>query len=183
MKRKFNLLLFLVLPIPLFAQTSVTGISVSKFQATYAESSPKFFPIPIVADLQMVSNVQKEYVLVGRFSVPSANGEDKNSYINRVSSLIKNRIEELKFQALYEFAEREGADVILAPSYSVVTTEKNVSYSDLTVKVKGFPAKYTNFRLLTEKEEGLVRTATFINSEIDVKTLNSKTITNTLSPR
>jgi len=109
------------------AQT-VTGINVSKYQATYAESTPKFFPVPVVADVALMQGATQRFTFDGSINIPAANaGEISSAYASRLTNHIKSRIEDIKAQALFEFAENVEADVILSPTYSVITTESSSS--------------------------------------------------------
>lgn len=55
-----------------------------------------------------------------------------------------------KKTALLNAAKKYGADVIVAATIEVETTDSG----NLKITVMGFPARYTNFRKATEKDAG-----------------------------
>ena len=128
MKRNLYLLLslcgVLLFCNDVFAQTTVTGANVTKFEATSAQSQPSMFTIPVVGELEVVPGAARFYELKDALVVlPEAQeGRGLSSigqqdrYAETVRSFLSSRIEELKAEALFKFCEEKGADVILSPT-------------------------------------------------------------------
>ena len=64
-----------------------------------------------------------------------------------------------KKTALLNAAKKRGADVIVAATIEVETTDSG----NLKITVMGFLARYTNFRMATEKEAWMVGMHQVIN--------------------
>ena len=67
------------------------------------------------------------------------------------------RMDELKAQALFEFIDRENCSLIVSPIYSVKTTSSKGLEMKVEVRIKGYPATYTNFRDLQAKDSTIVK--------------------------
>ncbi len=90
--------------------------------------------------------------------------ESDNSYLKRVNSYVKDRIEEIKTEAVFNFSEETDADVIVSPAFSLTTVSNQGLYLKMKVKVRGYPAKYTNFRNLKDSDEKLIELSKEIGS-------------------
>ncbi|MBO4340735.1 MAG: hypothetical protein J5835_04850 [Bacteroidales bacterium] len=163
------------------AQTTTTGISVSKFEATSVECQPKMMTIPLVANLVVTKQTSVTFSSKGTISVPRRyNTQTDAAYLEEIRNTINYRITELKAKALFEFAEQENADVIVSPVYSVTTESSNASVINVVIKIKGFPAKYTNIRSVTPEDNILVDMNNRIGSGKDVRVLTSGSRTDTV---
>lgn len=142
------------------AQTTVTGANVTKFEATSVETQPQMFVTPLAADLMVIQSASTSFQTKGTITIPEApdtrNPDNLKKYMDLVRSTITTSIEELKAQALFEFSEETGADVIISPTFSVITENSEDRQIHVRIKVKGFPAKYTNFRNLKPEDRSLV---------------------------
>ena len=141
------------------AQTAVTGVTVTKFEATSVETQPQMFVTPLAADLSVIQSASTSFKTKGTITIPPAPESrfaSAKEYADLVRKTITNGIEELKAQALFEFSESTGADVIVSPIFSVVTEKSEDLTVYVQIKVKGFPAKYTNFRNLKPEDRALV---------------------------
>ena len=136
------------------------------------------FVTPLAADLSVIQSASTSFKTKGTITIPAApesryvSGKD---YANQVRATITSGIEELKAQALFEFSEATGADVIVSPIFSVVTEKSEDLQVHVQIKVKGFPAKYTNFRNLKAEDRALIdlnRTLSLQKGK-DVRVLNA----------
>lgn len=162
------------------AQTTkgTTGVVVSHHQAVAANSNPKMFAVPLVADTEVIKDAPKSYQMNATISFPAiSNGESSSEYANRVGILINNKIVELKSQALFEFAESTDADAILSPMFSIKTTESTGTSTTVTVKVKGYAVRYTNFRPMKSEDYTVVESARLIDNDDLISNSSSKVST------
>lgn len=159
------------------AQTTVTGATVTKYEATSVDTQPKLFVTPLVADLAIIPTASTSFSIKGKITLPEApdtkNIEVLERYAAEARRTVAASIEELKAQALFQFADKSSADVIVAPSFSVETDNSSGRDVFVTVKVKGFPARYTNFRNLRPDDSTLVRMNNIISSGKQVRVLES----------
>ena len=159
------------------AQTTVTGVNVTKYEATSMDTQPHMFVTPIVADVSIISGASNVFKTQGTITIPAApdtkDQKQLEAYAASARNVILDGIEELKAKALFEFSEKEGADLIVGPSYSVTTDKSEGRVIYLTVKIKGFPAKYTNFRNLKPSDSTVVYLNGMLRQGKDVRVLTS----------
>jgi len=159
------------------AQTTVTGVNVTKYEATSMDTQPHMFVTPLVADVSLIQGAANIFKTQGTITIPEApdtkDTKQLEAYAGRARAVIMDGIEELKAKALFEFSEKEGADLIVGPTYSVTTDKSEGRVIYLTVKVKGFPAKYTNFRSLKPSDSTVVYLNTMLRQGKDVKIVTS----------
>lgn len=169
MKKIFFAALFILAASPVFAQKSsidIKGVSVKKYQASMAETQPKLFTVPLVGHLNVISNHSLKYEFSAEIILPSSdNASSYDAYQRMVEYSITQQIEELKGRALFEFSEANNADIIVSPTYSIVTESNQGLVLNVKIKVKGFPAVYTGFTEMKDSDGVLVN----INSMIDGK--------------
>ncbi|MBR1928856.1 MAG: hypothetical protein IJ834_03845 [Paludibacteraceae bacterium] len=142
------------------AQTSsaIQGASVSKFEATQMTNNGNMFVVPLVSELKVMKNTPTDYTMQGSIIIPDMRQkEDEDKYMTRLENYIKTKIEELKAQALFEFIDHERASLIVSPIYSVTTVSSNANKMNIEVKIKGYPAVYTNFRNLQAADSTLIK--------------------------
>ena len=160
-----------------FAQTTVTGVNVTKFEATSVEAQPKMLVTPIAADVSMIQATSASFKTEGTIvspEVPGTKGPAKlERYAADAKQVILDGIEELKAKALFEFAESAGADLIVAPLFSVVTDKSDGRIISLTVRVKGYPARYTNFRNVKPSDTTIVYINSALSSHKNVRSISS----------
>ena len=176
------LFLFFICP-DSHAQTVVTGANVTKFEASSIETQPKMMAIPLMADVSIIKGAQRQFKTKGTITLPEA-PESKSAtaltaYREQARVHIAMSIEELKAQALFEFSEATDADVIVSPMYSVVTESSNGNVINVIVKIKGYPAVYTNFRNATAADTTLVYLNNIIRGGKKVERLSSNTMETT----
>lgn len=109
-------------------------------EASAREASPtvNFFVFPQICDLQMLSNQREDY---GPYDFPMAKD---------LSTLTNQELENVKTRALQKACALAGADLMLEPFYTSTVYDKDNRV--IWVSISGFPAKYTNFRSLAEKD-------------------------------
>lgn len=101
----------------------------------------RVFVNPQVCDLEMIhpSSPRTEFEM--QFPIKS------------VDTLTELEFTNMKNRALYHFAKKEGADIIIEPIFNSTVNEK--SNKIMTIYVTGFPAKYVNFRPLGKSDADL----------------------------
>ena len=181
MKKSIFVFLSLFLGIGLFAQTSVDvkGISVTNYQAAKVENQPKMFTVPVVAEVDVLKGAARSYEFTYSFRIP---GQDKAMGIGfekKVNDYINQQIDEVKSRALFEFTEKTGADIILSPTYSINTVSSSGMDVTLSIKVKGYPAVYKNFRSITAADAELLKINNSIVDNTEVIKLTSTSTENT----
>ena len=177
MKRLLLSFLLIFGSLVMSAQTLVTGATITKYEATSVETQPKLFVTPLAADLNIIQSASTTFKTKGVITLPEApdtkNVEILERYAAEVRRQVSRNIEELKAQALFQFAEQSNADVIVAPSFSVETDSSKGRVVEVSIKVKGFPARYTNFRNLKPEDSILVRMSQQIPVGRQVRVLES----------
>ena len=149
-----------------FAQTTVTGVNVTKFEATSVEAQPKMLVTPIAADISIIQATSSSFKTQGTIVIPEVPDTKDVAKLERYAAdakhVILDGIEELKAKALFEFAESAGADLIVAPLII-----------SLTVRVKGYPARYTNFRNVKPSDTTIVYINSALSSGKSVRSISS----------
>ena len=160
-----------------FAQTTVTGVNVTKFEATSVEAQPKMLVTPIAADISIIQATSSSFKTQGTIVIPEVPDTKDPAKLERYAAdakhVILDGIEELKAKALFEFAESAGADLIVAPLFSVVTDKSDGRIISLTVRVKGYPARYTNFRNVKPSDTTIVYINSALSSHKNVRSISS----------
>lgn len=160
-----------------FAQTTVTGVNVTKFEATSVEAQPKMLITPIAADISIIQSTSSSFKTQGVITIPEVPDTKDLAKLERYAAdakqVIMDGIEELKAKALFEFAESTGADLIVAPLFSVVTDKSDGRNIFLTVKVKGYPARYTNFRNVKPADTTIVYINSALSSGKSVRSIST----------
>ena len=142
-----------------------TEASLTDFEATSLSTQPRMFGVPLVADVKIIPDAKHTFTMDADVNLPERyTKESDKSYITRVNSYVKDRLEEIKTEAIFNFSEEANADVIVSPNFSITTASSNGLYLKMKVKVRGYPAKYDNFRNLTDKDEKLVEISRSIGS-------------------
>ena len=158
-----------------FAQTTVTGVNVTKFEATSVEAQPKMLVTPIAADISIIQATSSSFKTQGTIVIPEVPDTKDPAKLERYAAdakhVILDGIEELKAKALFEFAESAGADLIVAPLFSVVTDKSDGRI--ITVRVKGYPARYTNFRNVKPSDTTIVYINSALSSSKNVRSISS----------
>lgn len=169
--------IFAVVCTSAFAQTTVTGVNVTKFEATSVEAQPKMLITPIAADITIIQSNSSSFKTQGVITIPEVPDTKDLAKLERYAAdakqVIMDGIEELKAKALFEFAESAGADLIVAPLFSVVTDKSDGRNIYLTVKVKGYPAKYTNFRNVKPADTTIVYINRALSSGKNVRSIST----------
>lgn len=162
----------------------VTGANIVNYQAKAIDTNPQMFIVPIVASIEVIKGAMDVYSTSAVIKLPAngVNGKPAMSdkeYMAYLDKSVNRRIEELKSQVLFEFSEKTGADLILSPMYSITTDNSDGLVVNVTIKVKGYPAKYTKFREMTENDTKLVSTAGMVEENMESKVLKTQSLTNT----
>ena len=160
-----------------FAQTNVTGVNVTKFEASSVETQPKMLVTPIAADISIIQSTSSSFKTQGTITIPEVPDTKDAAKLERYAAdarrVILEGIEELKAKALFEFSEQAGADLIVAPLFSVLTDKSDGRVIYVTVKVKGYPARYTNFRNVKPTDTTIAYINRILPSSKDVRTISS----------
>ncbi len=160
-----------------FAQTTVTGVNVTKFEATSVETQPKMFVTPLAADISIIQSTSSSFKTQGTITIPPApdTKDEKRleAYANAARQTILDGIEEIKAKALFEFSEKAEADIIVAPLFSVTTDRSDGRIIYVTVKVKGYPARYSNFRNVKGSDTTLVYINRALQNGKDVRRIST----------
>lgn len=171
MKKFIIIALFIMMATPVFAQKSsidIKRVSVKKYQASKAETQPKLFTVPLVGHLNVITSHSVKYEFSAEIALPSPdNAPSYEAYQRMVENSITQQIEELKGRALFEFSEANNADIIVSPTYSIITESNQGLVLNVNIKIKGFPAVYTSFSEMKNSDGELVN----INSMIDTQKL------------
>ena len=160
MKKTLILLMALCVAGVIFAQNNaaIQGASVSKYEATQLKNNGNMFIVPLVASLNISMSTPSDFVLKESILIPEIRkNESEKDYFERVEKFINLKLDELKAQALFEFIDRENCSLIVSPIYSIKTTNSSGSNMSVEVRVKGYPATYTNFRDLKTSDSTIVK--------------------------
>jgi hypothetical protein len=159
MKKTFLLILAVVLTAGLFAQNNaIQGASVSKYEATQLKNNGNMFIVPLVASLNIAQSTPKDYRLRETISLPEKQKrENEEAYFKRAENFLDLKLNELKAQALFEFIDSENCSLIVSPIYSIKTISSKGLNMTVEIRVKGYPATYTNFRDMQAKDSTIVK--------------------------
>lgn len=129
----------------LFAVLAAAAVSCVPQRMTYRESSGRNIEpsqsavvTPMLADLELVSDTKQTYV-------------EKTGYY--VNSYVIAQIDNYKNMALLNAAKQYDADTMVAAIINVDTDADG----KLVITVTGYPARYINFRTMTEKDAWISR--------------------------
>jgi len=142
MKKTFFISLFVLLTnVCSFAQKQI----VHQSQSRVIEPMQDVFIRPLVADLEIIKQELTEYAPVWQCQGM------------KVSEITNEQLINAKTNALYVAAAREGADIIVAATFEVIShrDEKGqfVDNDGLDIIVRGYPAKYVNWHKMGESPE------------------------------
>ena len=141
-KRCFMLLLLVTIGVGgVMAQKKV---EYHESQARLMEPKLNVYVKPLIVDLKVLEGQKR--VTEGPFLFP-----DKD-----VTTMTLEELEKTKTNALYLAAKKYGADIIVAATFDVRTSEKA---KGLEITVTGFPAIYSNWRTVEEQDYLWIREA------------------------
>ena len=116
------------------------------------------FIVPLVASLNIAQSTPKDYRLRETISLPEKRKNEKEeAYFKRAENFLDLKLNELKAQALFEFIDRENCSLIVSPIYSIKTISSKGLNMTVEIRVKGYPATYTNFRDMQAKDSTIVK--------------------------
>lgn len=126
-------LAFVLAAVSLLAGCSVHRLDYREVSTRLIEPNQGALVTPLIADMELVSEekIQPYTEEFGQLTCQSL-----------------SCVEVYKKTALLNAAKKYGADVIVAATIEVETTDSG----NLKITVMGFPARYTNFRKATEKD-------------------------------
>lgn len=162
----------------------VTGADIQNYSAKSIDSNPNMFIVPVVASIEVIKDAPSTFTTKGRIKLPANGSQGKpimgdREYLDYINLTVKRSIEELKSKALFEFSERTGADVVLSPMYSITTDSSEGLHVDVTIKLKGYAARYTKFREMTADDSKLITTAAMVDKDMETRVLDSQSLQNT----
>lgn len=159
-------------------ETSIQGASISKYEATQISNNGNFFIVPLTADLKVLTNTMQEYKLVETIELPPIQKKEKEAdYLIRLESYLNKVLLELKSRALYEFIDKTNSSLIVSPLYSTKTLSSKGNTMRIELRVKGYPATYTNFRNITAADSTIVKLNNSIKQkDLDVISIDKKHI-------
>ncbi len=174
--------LFLLITLSVFAaalhaeETSIQGASISKYEATQISNNGNFFIVPLTAELRVLSNTAQEYKLIETITIPEIKKkEHEMDYLTRIETFVNKTLLELKSRALYEFIDNTNSSVIISPIYSTKTLSSKGNEMRVEVRVKGYPATYSNFRSLTAADSTIVKLNNLIKQkDMDIISIDKK---------
>ena len=160
-----------------FAQdSSLQGASVSKFEATQLSNNGNMFIVPVVAELHVNSTTISDYNMKATILLPERGKKESDErYVKRVEDFLKVKLDELKTQALFEFIDNTRSSLILSPHYSIQTESSRGNEMKVVVRIKGYPATYSNFRNLTAADSTIVKLNGMIVDKKQVEYLQGNT--------
>ncbi len=97
-----------------------------------------FFVFPQICDLQMLSTSRVNF------------GPYEFVLSKDLNSMTDVELENLKTRALNKACSESGSDLLLEPFYT--STVYNYDTKMIYIKISGFPAKYINFRTLSQSD-------------------------------
>lgn len=138
--------LFITLTVAIVGLTFVSctsGYSISENNTCIMPISSTAYTMPIIAELRVSSSKISHQVTV------------TNSYTLKDISNFGDSPEMVYLQklALNQAAQKYDADIIIAPSYSIVTSD---DLKTITVTVTGYPASYFNIHTATAEEMDII---------------------------
>lgn len=135
---------FVLAAVSLLAGCSVHRLDYREVSTRLIEPNQGALVTPLIADMELVSEekIQPYTEEFGQLTCQSL-----------------SCVEVYKKTALLNAAKKYGADVIVAATIEVETTDSG----NLKITVMGFPARYTNFRKATEKDAWMVGMHRVIN--------------------
>jgi hypothetical protein len=122
-----------------FLATSPKKLHIQQATAlTVSELNPGVRITPFLCDYEMIpknnpSAVYEEF----NTGLVFETSDNINAWINMYQTVVLSRM-----------MKKYGADAILSVTSEAITNEK----SELVITVRGYPVKYTNFRIATEKD-------------------------------
>ena len=102
------------------------------------------YTLPTVAELQVTSTkISFQMTFNNNLSLKDISGFSDSPKVQYMVKLTLNKA-----------AQKYDADLIVAPNYSIATSE---DYRKVTVSITGYPATYTNFRTATNADMELIK--------------------------
>ncbi|MDD2961751.1 MAG: hypothetical protein PHR45_06695 [Muribaculaceae bacterium] len=112
------------------------------------EPNHEMIVTPLIADVEIINGVATF---------------ERNYNVDLIYSVATRvqMIEEIKKRAIFDFSEQQNADIIIGSMISANTLQDANGYTKrsddgksfiLNIKIKGYPARYANFRNATEKD-------------------------------
>ncbi len=142
MKRTIHLLLTAI--IAMVAASCATSYNYTDNNTHLMSVSSTAHTLPIVADLDIQSS-KIDFKMIFKNNLSLREIADFNAS-PKVQYMIK--------LTLNKAAEKYAADVIVAPNYSISTSE---DFRSITVTITGFPATYSNFRTATAADMEMIK--------------------------
>ena len=131
---------------------SLMGLFASSCGSTFSltETSTRLLPVnstaytlPTVADLRVSSaKISHQVTVANHFSLKELSNTGDSPKMVYLQKL-----------AVTQAAQKYDADIIVAPSYSITTSD---DLKTVTVTVTGYPATYTNFRSATATDMEII---------------------------
>lgn len=120
------------------AQTDGSQVLFQDTETHISQPELRVFVNPMVCDLQILypTNPRRDF--------------STSFIIKSLESLTEAEFQNLRKRALYQFTDKEKADIIIEPIFNSYITSGNTK--ELTIEITGFPAKYTNFRPLGKEQ-------------------------------
>lgn len=130
----------LTILLSLYGVSSVAQVRVfEESQARLAEPELKVFVRPLVADLEVLNNQERQYYGPFVFEVQS------------IDKLTDADLENFKATAMQRATRESEADLIIGATFN--TYVESTSPNTVKIEIVGFPAKYVNFRPIGTNEQ------------------------------
>ena len=123
--------------------TTTTDVSINAATAkTVPDENARVIITPFLCDYKMLTT-EAVYDSI-----------NSNLSVKTITSNAKNWIDNYEALVIAKMMRKYGADAILSPTREAKTSDKG----HLVVIVRGYPVKYINFRVATEKDEWIWNT-------------------------
>lgn len=154
MKKIFTLLVILAAATTSYAQR--TEFHYSNTQARMVDVTANAHVKPLTVEMKVKEGYNNKVPFVLQLSK------------TEVEVAMKGNLEDIRALAVYEFAKKEGADLILAATFKVSTN----SLGGYDVEVRGFPANFINWRTVTTADYDWIHKERLVEASDSRKTEN-----------
>lgn len=145
--------------------SSTPATTVIDFDAKAISLYSTTFVTPLVADIVVLTTAPQKHEVQATINIPRQMPDESSyDYTQRISPHIQSHISELKAQVIFEMCEEFNAAAIIEPIFGVSTTSSTFDRLEVSVKVIGYPAVYTNFRNATPADTAIMHVSEQIPS-------------------
>ena len=144
---KKNILVLVAAIAALFATSCGTTYNITDNNTHLLSVASSAYTLPTVAELQVTATkISFQMTYKNNLSLKDIADFSASPKVQYMIKLTLNKA-----------AEKYDADLIVAPNYSIATSE---DYKNVTVSITGYPATYTNFRTATSADMEMIKNGT-----------------------